>query len=143
MSTMPVPLKAKQPPQILPKPPGNGSQPKQPIPATSHVHSAVSQQAQAQAVQQQGTLVFNQALGGGQPVVVQQQTSSGVQLILRSPPPQQPTKTQTGGLVLSQMGGIATPQGTVLLQGKQQGQQVRIIENKPIVKIILCKFSGF
>lgn len=56
------------------------------------------------------------------PVLVQQQTSSGLQLILRSPPPPQ-AQPKSGSIVLSANGGL-TPQGTVLLQGRQQAQQV-------------------
>lgn len=67
-----------------------------------------------------GNLYKLQMLPSG-PVLVQQQ-SSGVQLILRSPPPPQ-APPKSGSIVLSANGGL-TPQGTVVVQGRQQAQQV-------------------
>ncbi|KAG8277102.1 GLTSCR protein [Homalodisca vitripennis] len=60
------------------------------------------------------------------PVLVQQQTSSGVQLILRSPPPAPAAKQST--VVLSN-GSLAQP-GTVLVQGRQQPQYVRLLSGQ-------------
>lgn len=105
-------VKGKQPPQILPKPPGGSggtptnSAPKQPPP-----------QPQPTQQQPQGTLLLNQMVPNGA-VLVQQQTSSGVQFILKSPPPQPQPKP---GIVLAN-GGLQ-PQA-VIVQGRTQAHQV-------------------
>ncbi|XP_014261538.2 polyhomeotic-like protein 3 [Cimex lectularius] len=107
-------IKAKQPPQILPKPPGSGGSLTASNTVTKSAQTVAPQQNQ---IPQQGTLLLNQVLPNGA-VLVQQQTSSGVQLILKSPPPQSQGKP---GLVLAN-GGIQ-PQA-VIVQGRTQAHQV-------------------
>ncbi|XP_054289400.1 mucin-4-like isoform X1 [Macrosteles quadrilineatus] len=119
-------MKTKQPPQILPKPPGSAATPNKqsaPQPSTS---PAITIPAPAQQ-----TILLNQMIPGGVgPMLVQQQTSSGVQLILRSPPPQHTTKQPT--VVLSN-----GPQPTVLVQhnpsrAQAQPQLVRLVTGQTL-----------
>ncbi|XP_053972030.1 uncharacterized protein LOC128872896 isoform X1 [Hylaeus volcanicus] len=121
---------AKQPPQILPKPPNQqatGSQQKQQR-ATTTITNQVSQQTQPQLVlagpqpnpttatmipTAQG-LLLNQVLPSTGPVIVQQQPG-GVQLILRTPASAQ-QQTHTAQLTQQQLVRVVTAQG-MQLQG--------------------------
>ncbi|XP_015429437.1 PREDICTED: mucin-17-like isoform X1 [Dufourea novaeangliae] len=121
---------AKQPPQILPKPPNQqptGSQQKQQR-VTTTITNQVTQQTQPQLVlagpQQNPTtatmiptaqgLLLNQVLPSTGPVIVQQQPG-GVQLILRTPASAQ-QQTHTAQLTQQQLVRVVTAQG-MQLQG--------------------------
>ncbi|XP_078044101.1 uncharacterized protein LOC144473778 isoform X2 [Augochlora pura] len=121
---------AKQPPQILPKPPNQqtaGSQQKQQR-VTTTITNQVTQQTQPQLVlagpqpnptaatmipTAQG-LLLNQVLPSTGPVIVQQQPG-GVQLILRTPASAQ-QQTHTAQLTQQQLVRVVTAQG-MQLQG--------------------------
>ncbi|XP_076247892.1 uncharacterized protein LOC143187550 isoform X2 [Calliopsis andreniformis] len=121
---------AKQPPQILPKPPNQqatGSQQKQQR-VTTTITNQVTQQTQPQLVlagpqpnpttatmipTAQG-LLLNQVLPSTGPVIVQQQPG-GVQLILRTPASAQ-QQTHTAQLTQQQLVRVVTAQGA-LMQG--------------------------
>ncbi|XP_015108448.1 uncharacterized protein LOC107035512 [Diachasma alloeum] len=119
---------AKQPPQILPKPPnsqGVATPPKQRV-ATS-ITNQVTQQTQPQLVlaghhqNQTATMIptaqgllLNQVLPSTGPVIVQQQPG-GVQLILRTPTNAQ-QQTHTAQLTQQQLVRVVTAQG-MQLQG--------------------------
>ncbi|XP_050454959.1 uncharacterized protein LOC126853354 [Cataglyphis hispanica] len=121
---------AKQPPQILPKPPNQQAVTSQQKPqrATTTITNQVTQQTQPQLVlagpqpspttatmipTAQG-LVLNQVLPSTGPVIVQQQPG-GVQLILRTPASAQ-QQTHTAQLTQQQLVRVVTAQG-MQLQG--------------------------
>ncbi|XP_011263977.1 uncharacterized protein LOC105256039 isoform X3 [Camponotus floridanus] len=121
---------AKQPPQILPKPPNQQATTSQQKPqrATTTITNQVTQQTQPQLVlagpqpspttatmipTAQG-LLLNQVLPSTGPVIVQQQPG-GVQLILRTPASAQ-QQTHTAQLTQQQLVRVVTAQG-MQLQG--------------------------
>ncbi|KAK2586880.1 hypothetical protein KPH14_009817 [Odynerus spinipes] len=121
---------AKQPPQILPKPPNqqNTTSQQKPQRVTTTITNQVTQQTQPQLVlagpqpnpttatmipTAQG-LLLNQVLPSTGPVIVQQQPG-GVQLILRTPASAQ-QQTHTAQLTQQQLVRVVTAQG-MQLQG--------------------------
>ncbi|KAI4486578.1 hypothetical protein M0804_005948 [Polistes exclamans] len=121
---------AKQPPQILPKPPNqqNTTSQQKPQRVTTTITNQVTQQTQPQIVlagpqpnpttatmipTAQG-LLLNQVLPSTGPVIVQQQPG-GVQLILRTPASAQ-QQTHTAQLTQQQLVRVVTAQG-MQLQG--------------------------
>ncbi|KAI5701669.1 hypothetical protein M8J75_011936 [Diaphorina citri] len=115
--------KIKQPPQILPKPPGAGQ--------LNHINFKTST-GQNNSAAHQNALLFNQMQLQGHhgqvPMLVQQQTStssasSGVQLILRSPSPSQAKNSQQQRLLQSQQ--HAQQVMRLITSGSLQLQQIQ------------------